>query len=69
MHKTKKELEKIIENLERDEFLNVYSKFTRWLMSLGFRQDGIFRDDVFKNGEFKNILLFSILRSEIDGQF
>ena len=39
------------------------------LLDLGFRQDGVLRDDVFKNGEFKNILLFSILRSEINGQF
>lgn len=37
--------------------------------NLGFKKDGILRDEVFKNGEFKNILLFSILRSEIDGQF
>ena len=36
---------------------------------LGFKQEGILRDDVFKNGEFKNILLFSILRSEINGKF
>lgn len=31
---------------------------------IGFRQDGIIRDDVFKNGEFKTSLLFSILRKE-----
>ncbi|RPH30792.1 MAG: N-acetyltransferase [Bacteroidales bacterium] len=37
--------------------------------SLGFRKDGVLRDDVFKNGEYKNILLFSILREEINGQF
>lgn len=37
--------------------------------SLGFVKDGILRDEVFKNGEFKNILLFSILREEINGKF
>jgi RimJ/RimL family protein N-acetyltransferase len=36
----------------------------RMLLSLGFSCDGICRDEVFKNGEFKNILLFSILRDE-----
>lgn len=39
------------------------------LISLGFIQNGILRDEVYKNGEFKNILLFSILREEINGQF
>lgn len=38
-------------------------------LALGFKQDGILRQDVFKHGEFKNLLLFSILRSEIDGKF
>jgi RimJ/RimL family protein N-acetyltransferase len=37
--------------------------------SLGFKQDGILRNEIFKNGEFKNLLLFSILREEINGQF
>ena len=37
--------------------------------SLGFKQDGILRKDIFKNGEFKNLLLFSILREEINGYF
>ena len=37
--------------------------------SIGFSQDGILRQDVFKHGEFKNLLLFSILRSEINGRF
>ncbi len=36
----------------------------KMLISLGFKQDGILRSDVFKNGEFKSILLFSILRNE-----
>lgn len=39
------------------------------ILSLGFKQDGILRKDVFKNGEFKNVLIFSLLREEIDGQF
>ncbi|SDB81152.1 GNAT family N-acetyltransferase [Williamwhitmania taraxaci] len=38
-------------------------------ISLGFTQDGVLRDDVFKNGEFKNVLMFSILRDEVNGQF
>jgi RimJ/RimL family protein N-acetyltransferase len=42
---------------------------SRLLINLGFKQDGILRKDIFKNGEFKDILLFSILREEIDGQF
>lgn len=37
--------------------------------SLGFKHDGILRDEVFKNGEFKNVLLFSILRDEVNDQF
>lgn len=37
--------------------------------SLGFKQDGLLREEVFKNGEFKNLLLFSILRQEINGYF
>lgn len=32
--------------------------------SVGMSLDGIIRDDVFKNGEFKSKMLFSILRSE-----
>lgn len=39
------------------------------LLSLGFQKDGVLRKDVFKNGEFKNVLMFSILREEINGKF
>lgn len=39
------------------------------ILSLGFTQDGILRDEIFKNGEFKNVLMFSILREEINGAF
>ncbi len=39
------------------------------LKSLGFNQDGVLRQDLYKNGEFKNVLLFSILRNEINGFF
>lgn len=35
----------------------------------GFRKDGVLRQEVFKNGEFKDILLYSILRNEIVGRF
>lgn len=37
MKKTKKELERTVEILERQRFLDVYSEFNRWLLSLGFR--------------------------------
>jgi [ribosomal protein S5]-alanine N-acetyltransferase len=42
---------------------------SKLLINLGFKQDGILRKDIYKNGEFKDILLFSILREEINGQF
>jgi len=37
--------------------------------SLNFVQDGLLREDVYKDGEFKNLLLFSILRREINDKF
>ena len=37
--------------------------------SLGFKKDGVLREEVYKNGEFKNVLLFSILRREINDKF
>lgn len=37
---------------------------TKMMYSLGFKKDGVFRDDVFKNGEFHDIDLYSMLRSE-----
>lgn len=37
--------------------------------SLGFKKDGVLRDEIYRNGEFKNIIVYSILRSEINGQF
>lgn len=37
MKKTKKELERTIEILERKQFLDVYSEFDKWLSSIGFR--------------------------------
>lgn len=37
MKKTKKELERTIEILERQKFLDIYTDFDRWLLSLGFR--------------------------------
>ena len=39
------------------------------LINLGFKQDGVLRNEIYKNGEFKNVLLFSILRNEINGKF
>lgn len=38
----------------------------RMMNSLGFTRDGILRDDVYKNGEFKTKFMYSILRSEFE---
>ena len=35
---------------------------------LGFKQDGILREHIKYNGEWRNCVLYSLLRSEIDGQ-
>lgn len=35
--KSKKELERTVEVLERKQFLNVYFEFNNWLSSIGFR--------------------------------
>lgn len=35
-------------------------------VSLGFQLDGVVRDDVYKNGEFKSLLAYSILRDEYE---
>jgi hypothetical protein len=37
MKKTKKQLERTVEILERQIFLDVYTEFDRWLLLLGFR--------------------------------
>jgi hypothetical protein len=37
MKKTKKQLERTVEILERQRFLDVYTEFDRWLLLLGFR--------------------------------
>jgi hypothetical protein len=37
MKKTKKQFERNVEILERQRFLDVYTEFDRWLLSLGFR--------------------------------
>lgn len=37
MKKSKKELERTVEHLERQRFLDVYAEFNKWLNSLGFR--------------------------------
>ncbi|NLK50029.1 MAG: GNAT family N-acetyltransferase [Candidatus Cloacimonetes bacterium] len=36
----------------------------RTLTSLGFKQEGILKEEVYKNGEFKNLHIYSVLRSE-----
>jgi RimJ/RimL family protein N-acetyltransferase len=41
----------------------------KMFISLGLKQDGILRDEVFKNGEFKNLLVFSILRDEFEAKY
>ncbi|MHC1738567.1 MAG: GNAT family N-acetyltransferase [Ignavibacteriaceae bacterium] len=38
-------------------------------IKLGFKKDGKLRQEVFKKGVFKNLVIYSLLRSEIDGQF
>ena len=37
MKNTKKELERTVEILERQKFIDVYAEFDRWLLLLGFR--------------------------------
>ena len=37
--------------------------------TLGFKRDGILRKEIFKNGEFKDLYLYSILRDEINDRF
>lgn len=49
MKKTKKELERTIEILERQKFLDVYSEFTKWLYSLGFRQGHYWKESATPN--------------------
>ena len=41
----------------------------RLFESLGFKFDGVLRDEIFKNGEHKNVNMYSILREEINGKF
>ena len=36
----------------------------KMMLSLGFKIDGILKDEVYKNGEFKSLNIFSILRDE-----
>lgn len=38
----------------------------RLLLSLNFSQEGILRDNIFKNGAFHNTILYSILRCEYE---
>lgn len=37
--------------------------------SIGFTYDGIKRDDIFKNGEFKSVLIYSMLRDEYGAKY
>jgi RimJ/RimL family protein N-acetyltransferase len=37
--------------------------------TLGFRKEGLLRKEIYKNGEFKDLFLYSILRDEINGCF
>lgn len=37
--------------------------------SLGFTKEGVLRDEIFKNGKYNNLLIYSILRDEINGKF
>lgn len=38
----------------------------KMMLALGFRIDGVLRDEVFKNGEFKSYTIYSILRDEYE---
>jgi len=45
-------------------------KVTEKLMiSLGFHIDGILRDEIYKNGEFKSYIIYSILRNEYEAKY
>lgn len=46
--------------------LEEHEPTVKMLTSLGYKQEGILRQDTYKNGGFKNMLLFSILRSEYE---
>lgn len=41
----------------------------RMMISLGFKVDGVLRDEVFKNGAFKSYTIFSILRDEYNAKY
>lgn len=48
-------------------FLKVFSDNTNAIelyKKAGFKEDGLLRKDVFKNGQFKDVLIMSILRDE-----
>lgn len=47
--------------------LEEHEATVKMLLSLGYKREGVLRQDVFKNGEFKNMLLFSLLREEYIG--
>jgi RimJ/RimL family protein N-acetyltransferase len=49
--------------------LEEHPRTSRMFELLGFKKEGLLRDEVFKNGEFKNLLVYSILREEINGRF
>lgn len=41
----------------------------KMMLSLGFSIDGVLRDEVFKNGEFKSLTIYSILRNEYEAKY
>ena len=45
----KKELEQEIVILKRTEFLNVYSEFNKWLLSIGFREGHYWNENSISN--------------------
>jgi RimJ/RimL family protein N-acetyltransferase len=44
---------------ENDAAINLYQK-------LGFREEGILKENIFKNGEFKDVLIMSLLRDDLE---
>ncbi len=44
---------------ENDAAINLYEK-------LGFREEGILREDIFKNGKFKDVLIMSLFRDDLE---
>lgn len=49
--------------------LEGHPKTSELFKKLGFKEDGILRDEIYKNGKYNNVVLYSILRNEINDYF